>query len=347
MANIHSIQYLRGLAALAVVCFHVSEAFNGPFSVGAAGVDVFFVISGFIMWVTTSGRPADPLRFIGRRITRIVPLYWIVTMLTSVAILLRPRFFYDHVLNVLNFFGSLVFVPVLEKGMPHPVVLQGWTLTYEMMFYLLFALTLVLDERRRFAGLVGLLVAMSALHFLLPMGYARVLTRPLVLEFAAGVAIGWLWMEDFRLPLKVALALLCAGFLMLAATEFVGSEVTRVLRWGVPATLIVAGAVFAERARPFKPVRLFTFLGEASYSIYLWHVLVVVAMTALALALHVPARLQPALIALASATLSALLYLAIEKPLIRLLHSTGPRKAGHAKLPAHAQSKERSRAPVA
>ncbi len=247
MANIHSIQYLRGLAALAVVCFHVSEAFSGPFSVGAAGVDVFFVISGFIMWVTTSGRPPDPLRFIGRRITRIVPLYWIVTMLTSVAILLRPRFFYDHVLNVLNFFGSLFFVPVLEKGMPHPVVLQGWTLTYEMMFYLLFALTLVLDERRRFGALIGLLVALSALHFLLPAGYARVLTRSLVLEFAAGVVIGRLWMEDFRLPLKVALALLCAGFLLLAATEFVGSEVTRVLRWGVPATLIVAGAVFAER----------------------------------------------------------------------------------------------------
>ena len=122
-ASIISIQYLRAIAALLVVFYHAiyqikeyhSLFEGGIWRFGAAGVDIFFVISGFIMWVTTSGRPADPLRFIGRRITRIVPLYWIVTMLTSVAILLRPRFFYDHVLNVMNFFGSLAFVPVLRR----------------------------------------------------------------------------------------------------------------------------------------------------------------------------------------------------------------------------------------
>ncbi|MGX7873321.1 acyltransferase family protein [Mesorhizobium sp. ORM6] len=224
MANIHSIQYLRGLAAVAVVCFHVNQQFGGPFYAGAAGVDVFFVISGFIMWVTTAGRPAQPWRFISRRATRIVPLYWIVTLLTAPAIFLKPRFFYDHLLSPINFFGSLFFVPVLEKGALHPVILQGWTLSYEIMFYLIFTLTLLLGERRRFGVLVGLLVVISLLHFLLPMGYARALTKSLVLEFAAGVIIGRLWMEGVRLPLTAALSLLGCGFLLLAGSELPGSK---------------------------------------------------------------------------------------------------------------------------
>ncbi|TIV73797.1 MAG: acyltransferase, partial [Mesorhizobium sp.] len=176
MTSIHSIQYLRGLAACAVVCFHVSEQFGGPFDVGAAGVDVFFVISGFIMWVTTAGRPANPWRFMGRRITRIAPLYWIVTLLTAMGILMKPQFFYDHFFSVANFVGSLFFLPVLQEDALHPIVVQGWTLCYEMMFYLVFTLVLFLGERWRFGVLVGALAAIVALHFVLPAGYARAFT---------------------------------------------------------------------------------------------------------------------------------------------------------------------------
>ncbi|MBN9222956.1 MAG: acyltransferase [Mesorhizobium sp.] len=344
MAEIHSIQYLRGLAAVAVVCFHVNQQFGGPFDVGAAGVDLFFVISGFIMWVTTSGRSTQPWRFISRRVTRIVPLYWIVTLLTASAIFLKPCFFYDHMLSPLNFFGSLVFVPVLEKGLPHPVLPQGWTLSYEMMFYLIFALTLFLGERRRFGMVVGLLVGISLLHFFLPMGYARALTRSLVLEFAAGIIIGRLWTEGIRLPMAAALTLACCGFLLLAGSELLGWEAPRVLRWGVPAALIVAGAVFAERASPFRPVRLFTFLGEASYSIYLWHLLTAVTATSLALLFGVPAGLQPALIIIVSLAAPALLYLAVEKPLLRLLHPSPEteRKRAAPSAPSRAEGLRRS-----
>jgi exopolysaccharide production protein ExoZ len=69
------IQYLRGLAATAVLLFHLSERFGGELKVGSAGVDVFFVISGFIMWVTTAGKKWSPQQFMGRRFIRIVPLY--------------------------------------------------------------------------------------------------------------------------------------------------------------------------------------------------------------------------------------------------------------------------------
>ncbi|TGV78111.1 acyltransferase, partial [Mesorhizobium sp. M00.F.Ca.ET.149.01.1.1] len=266
MTSIHSIQYLRGLAACAVVCFHVSEQFGGPFDVGAAGVDIFFVISGFIMWVTTAGRPADPWRFMSRRFTRIVPLYWIVTLLTAAGILLKSQFFYGHFLSVSNFVGSLFFVPVLQENALHPVVLQGWTLCYEMMFYLLFTLALFLGERWRFGVLVGALVTIVALHFAFAAGYARAFTDPVVLEFAAGAAVGRLWLQGARVPLGAALAMAGAGFLLLAASPLLEADMARVLRWGLPATLIVAGAVFAERARPFKPAALPSFLGDASYS---------------------------------------------------------------------------------
>jgi exopolysaccharide production protein ExoZ len=327
VTSIHSIQYLRGLAACAVVCFHVSEQFGGSFDVGAAGVDVFFVISGFIMWVTTAGRPADPWRFMGRRITRIVPLYWIVTLLTAAGILLKPQFFYGHFFSVANFVGSLFFLPVLQEDALHPIVIQGWTLCYEMMFYLVLTLVLFLEERWRFRVLVGALVAMVALHFVLPAGYARAFTDPVVIEFAAGVVVGRLWLQGARLPFGAALAMAGAGFLLLAAGPHFDADLPRALRWGLPAALIVAGAVFAERARPFKPAALPTFLGDASYSIYLWHVVVGVLATGVVLRIGIPAALQPATILVATLALSAMLYLIVEKPLIGLLHPQRPKGA--------------------
>lgn len=327
MTSIHSIQYLRGLAACAVVCFHVSEQFGGPFDVGAAGVDIFFVISGFIMWVTTAGRPADPWRFMSRRLTRIVPLYWIVTLLTAAGILLKSQFFYGYFLSVSNFVGSLFFVPVLQENALHPVVLQGWTLCYEMMFYLLFTLALFLGERWRFGVLVGALVTIVALHFAFAAGYARAFTDPVVLEFAARAAVGRLWLQGARVPLGAALAMAGAGFLLLAASPLLEADMARVLRWGLPATLIVAGAVFAERARPFKPAALPSFLGDASYSIYLWHVVVGVLATGVVLRIGTPAALQPAMILVGTLAFSAVLYVLVEKPLVALLHPQRPKGA--------------------
>ncbi|MBZ9742491.1 MULTISPECIES: acyltransferase family protein [unclassified Mesorhizobium] len=325
MNDIHSIQYLRGLAAFAVVFFHISEQFGGPFRVGAAGVDLFFVISGFIMWVTTVNRPVDPQRFMWRRIVRIVPLYWIVTLLTALAIFLKPQFLFGHVLSPTNFVGSLLFLPVLQDGSLHPVVIQGWTLCYEMMFYVIFALALLLGEKLRFAALIGVLSLIVVLNLLLLKGYPEAFTSPIVLEFAAGVVVGRLWMKDVRLQLVLALSLVAGGLLLLVAAQMLDPEMPRVLRWGIPATLVVAGAVFAERAKPFRPMALFTFFGNASYSIYIWHVLVVVAVTGITLRLGVPPGWQPATIAIVSIALCAMLYLVIEKPLTRFLNPSRAR----------------------
>ncbi|MGT2465721.1 acyltransferase family protein [Mesorhizobium atlanticum] len=116
-----------------------------------------------------------------------------------------------------------------------------------------------------------------------------------------------------------------AGFLLLAAGPLFDADLPRALRWGLPAALIVAGAVFAERARPFKPAALPTFLGDASYSIYLWHVVVGVLATGVVLRIGIPTALQPATILVATLALSAMLYLIVEKPLIGLLHRNARR----------------------
>lgn len=343
MRELNGIQYLRALAALSVLAFHISEQFGGPFKLGAAGVDVFFVISGFIMWTTTASRPTTPKRFIWRRIVRIVPLYWIITAATALAILARPQFFYDHILTIGNFAGSLVFVPTLLDGYLHPVVIQGWTLCYEMMFYVLFALTLFWRKGSRFWILTGVLVGIAILHPFMPGGYASAFTRPIMLEFMAGVAIGQLWLTRTRVPVAMAGALVVAGFLGFFLLDRFLPGTDRVLRWGIPAILIVAGAAFAERERSWKPLPTLRFLGDASYSIYLWHVLVGVVATAVLLHVGVPLDWRPAMIAFFSLAVSAILYLLVEKPMIAALKPARRAASGRSNPVATARRSEHFR----
>src|SRR5690242_14114495 len=109
--EIRSIQYLRGLAALGVLAFHAAERAGGTFDLGAAGVDVFFVISGFIMWVIAAERPTTPAAFLSRRIQRIVPLYWAVTLTVAAVAVLVPGSFPRLQVSWAAVLKSLLFVP--------------------------------------------------------------------------------------------------------------------------------------------------------------------------------------------------------------------------------------------
>ncbi|MBN9076585.1 MAG: hypothetical protein BGN87_14115 [Rhizobiales bacterium 65-79] len=337
MRELNGIQYLRALAALSVLGFHLSEQFGGSFKLGAAGVDIFFVISGFIMWTTTASRPTTPKRFIWRRIVRIVPLYWIITFITAVAIFARPQFFYGHVLTIPNFLGSLFFVPAIQNGELHPIVIQGWTLCYEMMFYVLFALALFWPRTTRFWILAGMLVTVAILHPFLPEGYAFTFSDPILLEFLAGVFIGQFWMSGARFPPALAVAMVVLGFAAFAGLEELAPGTGRIVRWGVPAILIVAGMAFAERNSSWKPIPVLRFLGDASYSIYLWHVLVGTVVTAGLLRLGVSAEWQPAAIGILSLLFSAILYLLVEKPLISALTPRRRSASGVQKMAAGAR----------
>lgn len=279
MRSIESIQYLRGIAALMVVAFHVHPqiqrmGYSGsPVDQLAAGVDIFFVISGFIMWLTTRTGGYSTWQFYQHRIVRILPLYWAMTAGIVGVLLVAPRLLQTTTLEWSHVAASFLFVPH-----PHPVlggfipVLNpGWTLNYEMFFYLLFGLTLFAGNvRTRLVLIVGVLVLLSVAPVALPTsGVAAFYTNSIVLEFAAGILVAVVYTRGMIARSWLWLLVIAGGFAWIA----VAPDGPRVWRYGVGSLLVVMGTLGIPefRLRPFRA------LGDSSYSLYLSHFIVMSA----------------------------------------------------------------------
>jgi exopolysaccharide production protein ExoZ len=309
------VQYLRGFAAIAVLLYHVGDQYKIPFEIGAAGVDIFFVISGFIIWSTTSEISMPD--YFWKRLTRVLPLYWIVLAVTFASVTAKPAFFYNHDASIENFFRSLVLLPRLKDGAFHPVVVQGWTLSYEMFFYCLLGVLMAVGLRWRLIGTCATLLVFVAIGQILDLGYSGAFAAPIVLEFVAGVLIAYVAgrLEFSRSAIVVAVLLAVVGF---AASQTLTADWPRVLKWGIPAALLVVAAVGLEPWFRQHPVRVLVYFGDASYSIYLWHVWVGTLMTGVLLRLPIPPVLHPEIQAVMMLLMSCLLYNVIEKPLLAL-----------------------------
>lgn len=325
--EVRSIQYLRGFAALGVLLFHAADRAGGAFGVGAAGVDVFFVISGFIMWVVTCRRNPTPADFLLRRIQRIVPLYWGLTLAVAAAAIAIPGAFPAMRPTLGHLTQSLLFVPHRDAaGLIAPLIVPGWTLNYEMFFYLLFAAALLAPARLRPWLLTAALVGLALLR---PLGDATnplwaTYTNPLLLEFGAGVWLGKAWSEG-RLPGSgVGWSLIGLGLLGFAAGALSGVDVdrARVVLWGLPALALVTGAVSLERAGPLPhwwPLRA---LGDASYSVYLVHGLAISAAVRALQKLGMENPVVTFAVSVATGVAAGLLaYQIAEKPLMKLFHT--------------------------
>jgi exopolysaccharide production protein ExoZ len=292
MRRLYGVQYLRAIAAIGVVVFHAMERTGGHFAIGAAGVDVFFVVSGFIMWVLAEARRPSPATFLRERIERIVPLYWAATTVMVAGGL--AGLFPNMRLTVFHVFASFAFVPHFSPsdGGLWPVLVQGWTLNYEMFFYVLFALLLPLASNRRFAALAAVLAGLALLGLLLrPEGAAlQTYTSPLLVEFLIGAGIGRLWLADRLPPPVVGAALIAAA---LAGFAFVGATYAGFNPYvlGPLAGVLLIGVLALEKAGRIRRLGAAAYLGDASYSIYLWHTMAVSVTVKLAdvLALPVPA----------------------------------------------------------
>lgn len=274
-----SIQTLRAAAALAVVAYHALQWCGGGFDVGRAGVDVFFVISGVIMWRVTAGRSVSPARFIWRRFTRVAPLYWLATLLVFAIALRWPLFLPEVKTGWKHLLLSLAFVPHLDPvGLPFPTLPPGWTLNYEAIFYVVFAGCLLAPERIRARLVVGVLFAIVVTGFFFPDSGYFMGANPMLLQFAAGVGLG-VAAQRGLLPSRAwgAGLIVCALLLwVLIQDGGLFTELWRPLVWGVPAALTVAGALSIELAgRPLRAPRALAgpalLLGDASYCIYLFH----------------------------------------------------------------------------
>lgn len=318
MGTIHAVQYLRALAALAVVAFHAAEKTGHHFAIGAAGVDVFFVISGFIMWVISARRPVSPAKFIVDRIRRIAPVYWLATAVMVAGALMG--LFPNMILTAEHVVASLLFIPVRSpsSGEIWPVLVQGWTLNYEVLFYAVFAASLVLPRAWRLVTVAGFFLLLVTAGLLVTSENALMLayTRPIILEFAAGMVLGAFWLKG-RVPSSGAgLALIACslgGFALIGVLDLRFDErITAPL-----SVLLVLGALSLEAHGRVPKMRLPNLLGDASYSIYLWHGFAISVVAKAGIVFGIDAWISMIAAAAAGAFLGVAGYLLLERPLSR------------------------------
>jgi exopolysaccharide production protein ExoZ len=320
-----SIQVLRGIAASAVVLFHASIFAGWRIDRAAFGVDLFFVISGFIMVMITDDR-SRPWPFLKDRLLRIVPLYWIATLTYVAYIVTIPRVDPPTFPQLL---ASLAFFPYAHRpGVdPTPLLPLGWTLNYEMMFYVVFAAILLIPRRLQLPALTATFVVFLAVGWLVrPDSVALAFWfRPIIFEFLAGA-----WLARFLVHREASrrggpLLLLVGIAVFLAAdplTRMAGLPPLGAVRvtLAIPAALILAGAVILERSRPARGalMRFGGSIGDASYSIYLWHPMILLVVKGVAG--HLP---LPGAVIFFGGTAAGIVggwvaYRLIEKPLLDL-----------------------------
>lgn len=320
------LQYLRGIAALSVVIYHFVEYVDPTpadqlywKALLAAGVDVFFVISGYIIWLTTLKPDLQPVDWLKSRAIRIVPLYWLALIVTLlVGAVTAESYTLDETIR------SFLFIPVNSThGHFEPILKPGWTLNYEFEFYLLTAALLFLPRAGwRLAILVAIFGALSALrrHANVDDAIQFRLTSPMPFEFVAGIVISIVTrhIRTWRTkPLLGAASLLGAALFVVVISPRLHPNGPRVVYFGIPAALLVFGLVCLEDLIRRHVVRPLKFLGDSSYSLYLSHMLTV---KPLLVALGIIGIAAPGFVFVAAVLFTTvaggLIYVTVERPLL-------------------------------
>lgn len=277
------LQILRAAAALAVATAHIPRIETIlPFSFyGAVRVDVFFVISGFIMVHSSRrlyGTGDGWIVFLGRRIARIVPIYWLACFWMCAFYLANagpgvPAVTWSWLLS------SLSFIP-FGDGAVEPITGVGWTLNFEMFFYACFAGTLIWSANRSALILTAAFIAFALLWkaqiLVLPFSFWF---GPIILEFVFGIWLGIAYREGFRTSPRMCAAAIFGGVFLIGLGAATGYNVgpgtdtgIRFIVWGIPSILIVSGCALGPQPSKIGPVLwLLILLGNASYCIYLVH----------------------------------------------------------------------------
>ena len=330
-----SIQYLRAVAAVGVVVWHAQGQVGLPETqVLQAGIEIFFVISGYVMWLILSERPVSPGVFLQKRLARVVPLYWLLTSLMVVLLLVAPQLLQSTRFDLAHVVASYLFVawpnPVEAAGLK-PVMIPGWTLNYEMAFYVLLTLSLMLKARLRGGFVIGVLLALTALSVLPLPPVAGFYASPFMAEIALGVGLAMVfprlperWLRHGGLIFILGCGLLLAGGSVIDAEAH-----GRLVLLALPATLIVAGLVAVEQAGRLPSLPVLKAVGDASYPLYMIHP---VLLSAMAQALTwTGLALPPWLYVVAAVVITSIVgwfaHLWLERPLIAAFK---PRPRSHA-----------------
>jgi len=279
VATVVTVQYLRAVAAALIAFQHamgIPGFVNYTAHFGTVGVDLFFVISGFIMWTTTRDTDRGPGAFWIARIVRVVPLYWLFTAAYVMAALITPESFFHLKLEPSHIAKSFLFIPAEHPnlGVIAPIFTLGWTLNYEMFFYLVFGLSLLIRVPSvRFIALAAVFCSLVAFGiWLQPSGpILSTYLNPLMLEFLSGVLLAILAPHLARCGAMLGAVLIAAGVLWIGVVYGYDIGLPRLASHGVPAIMAVAGALMLEPLARARPSRIGLLLGDASYSIYLIH----------------------------------------------------------------------------
>jgi peptidoglycan/LPS O-acetylase OafA/YrhL len=349
------LQVLRGIAAVMVVLLHLwlheQKAFGSSlvapnlFKSGDAGVDVFFIISGFIMVFITPGAFQnffDWASFLYRRFTRIFPPYWIVSVVLLPVWLRHPEMFNNFHHNQMDLGRSFLLFPQSS----FPLVGVGWTLIHELYFYILVSFLFFCRPNLRIAGVAIWFTALWAANLAGSSEYfqgspvLQLVFSPFSMEFQLGmiVAFTWKWLKLHGLPVWFYALLACASLVALCVAGCLippvggypdNNHLYRVAFFGLPAVFLVAAIVQVDVSGQFTAPGWAILIGDASYAIYLVHAPIVSALY------KIFARLDPhphfwaavgALSGIGAAGILAgiLFHVLIERRLITFFHKRSP-----------------------
>ncbi|MEG4012277.1 MULTISPECIES: acyltransferase family protein [unclassified Microcoleus] len=330
------LQVYRGIAAVLVVMFHLNEISTGIlnqvtffnlFQGGWSGVDYFFVLSGFIMvYVHRSalGKKDQLKSFLVKRAVRIYPIYWIITLTVLCFFIVIPGFAKNQDLGLGHVIGSLLLIPQNEQ----PILVVGWTLIYELYFYFLFSIAIWLKPKHS-VPILSTWLFVTILHFL------KIVTFPnsfvwlalvfggMNLEFVLGCMAGYIVIKYNNKIGKyrwILFGIANLGYVILVMSASWGNiEFRRVPTFGVLALMLIIAATSIDLKDSPKIPDLLIFLGDASYSIFLTHSPLMLAMTKILqkanLGKYFDGFFAPAILALFAVVFGCIVYSFIEKPL--------------------------------
>lgn len=318
--KIDIIQVLRGIAVIMVITFHFKDLLQPDdylkkeldffFNSGAAGVDLFFVISGFIMVFVTrksKGGIVYAKKFLIKRVLRIWPLYVIATL--AYASIVAPVIVNISLTIVIQILKSIFFLPLSYLDPPYfgyAYLGVGWSLNYEMYFYLLIAISLLGGKYRWFvfASLIILTLIIIPLAFgnltcrpLETRNYGslflNLITNPIIWEFIYGAIIGLLYITpdsakvfgSFFQSRTVVISVIVLGVWQYFSGFYGGHGP---FYWGLSMAFIFMALVFYNRGKSIKYPSWLVYLGDISFSVYVWHVPVAVFITYIFNELSVP-----------------------------------------------------------
>jgi peptidoglycan/LPS O-acetylase OafA/YrhL len=288
--KIVSIQLLRAIAALSVVYRHSTAAgdYNFP-PAGAFGFDIFFIISGFIIAYMVSGNTEN---FLVKRIIRIAPLYVLATIVMTMTVAFFPNLIGSTTISFSGFIKSVLFIPGPENR-GYPILGQGWTLNFEMLFYFIMFLCIIIVKNKKYltiACIFVLIFIMATLNLLKSENFIfNYYKNGLFPELIYGMILYHCYVyfnkngkkifynKNIKIIFLTFLGIISYGFMIFSDVYNFHLTTNRNIDYGIPSLILIVSLLFLEKEiKDHRIIRFGILLGEASYVMYLIHYHVVI-----------------------------------------------------------------------